>query len=49
MASMFKDIVHLVARRDEKARAALRHYGNLRKMVRRARKIAREIEKLGGK
>lgn len=37
------------ARRSERARAAIRAFNQLRRMIRTGRKIARQVEKLGGR
>lgn len=49
VTDLIKDLLLLAARRDERARAAIRAVGQVRRFVRKSRKIAREIEKLGGK
>jgi len=47
--SLFKDLLLLAARRDERARAAIRAVGQVRRGIRKARKISRDIKKLGGR
>ncbi len=42
------DLLKAILKRDETARAALRYAGNVDKMIRKARKIALEVRKLGG-
>jgi hypothetical protein len=49
MSEFLKDLLLLAASRDAKARAAFRIVDNVRRFVRKSRKISREIEKLGGK
>lgn len=46
---LIKDLLLLAARRDERARAAIRAVGQVRRFVRKSRKIAREAEKLSGR
>ncbi len=45
---MNKDLLLAIAKHNETARAAIRAVNQVRRLIRKGRKIAREVEKLGG-